>query len=367
MKRKKKKRDARTLAVMLALLMCGVASILLITPNAERATAVGHPTLSPSVTPRLELMDLPANAKPTAAPAENAADGTGYLPVIRRGATEEKRIAITVDDCYQVDNLKTILTVSHRNNGNLTLFPIGENLTKPGMPEVLRGCVYKLGDEIENHTWSHQRIFRLSEEEMAAEIWKQRARLCEVLGANYEQHFFRLMGGDGETDLRTHNYLEQLGYRGIASWSISGSDADMAQIKAALKPGAIFLFHTTDADTRKLREFIPYAVSQGYQLVTLNALMGFEANALSAYTGQSMPAPRPYREDYRTHKLGDYAWNVVRLQDALRALGCLRMEGPSSGYFGQQTADAVKQYQSRAGLPVTGVADGETLRRLLSS
>ena len=187
-----------------------------------------------------------------------------------------------------------------------------------------------------------------------------------MLGVNYEQHFFRLMGGDGETDLRTHNYLDQLGYRGIASWSISGSDANMDQIRAALRPGAIFLFHTTDADTAKLKDFIPYAVSQGYRLVTLNALMGYEDNALSAYSEQAMPAPRAYAEDYRVHKLGDYAWNVVRLQDALRALGLLRMEGASTGYFGTQTADAVKRYQAQAGLPVTGVADAETQKRLLT-
>jgi hypothetical protein len=225
--------------------------------------------------------------------------------------------------------------------------------------------VDKLGDGAENHTWSHARIFRLPEQEMAAEIWKQRAALNKLLGANYEQHFFRLMGGDGETDQRTHNYLSQLGYRGIASWSISGSDASMDMIKSALRPGAVYLFHTTDGDTRKLKEFIPYAVSQGYKLVTLNALLGYEDNALTAYAEQDMPAPRPFREDYRTHKIGDYAWNVVRMQDALRALGLLKMDGASTGYFGQQTADAVKRYQAQAGLPVTGVADSQTQKKLL--
>ena len=351
MKRNKKRRDWRTPAVMLALLLAGIAAIWLIQPADSRAVMVANPTLNPSVTPRVEVVDLTA-AAPT------------YLPVVRRGETDEKVIAITVDDCYQVNNLKKILTVAHQNGGNLTLFPIGENLSKPGMAEVLRGCVYKLGDEVENHTWSHRRVFRLPESDMAAEIWKQRAALCKILGANYEQHFFRLMGGDGETDLRTHNYLDQLGYRGIASWSISGSDADMGQIKSALKPGAIFLFHCTDADTQKLYEFIPYAVSRGYKLVTLNRLMGFEDNALTPYTEEPMPRPRAYEEDYRVHKLGDYAWNVVRMQNALRAMGCLSMEGPSTGYFGQQTADALKQYQSRAGLPVTGVAGSETQRRL---
>ena len=360
MKQKSKARGLNSVAVMLSLLLAGMTAMLILTPWQSPEASVDAATLT------LELpaaTDAPAPTA-TAIPADPVSDAR-YLPVVRHGETDEKVIAITVDDCFQVDNLKTILTVAHRNGGNLTLFPIGENLSKPGMAEVLRGCVYKLGDEIENHTWSHARIFRLPEDEMAAEIWKQSAVLNQILGANYEQHFFRLMGGDGESDLRTHNYLDQLGYRGIASWSISGSDANMDQIKSALKPGAIFLFHCTDGDTNKLRQFIPYAVQQGYKLVTLNRLLGCEDNALTAYTETAMPAPRAYREDYRAHKLGDYAWNVVRLQDALRGMGLLSMEGPSTGYYGEKTVEAVKRYQSRAGLEVTGTADSETLKRLL--
>ena len=342
-RRGRKNRQNRWIALLAALLSLLLMALLavLLTPKQ-------------SVLPALEVLAPPAET-------------LSYLPVVRRGETEAKRIAITVDDCFQVDNLKTILTVAHKNGGHLTLFPIGENLSRPGMAEVLRGCVYKLGDEVENHTWSHARVFRLPEQEMAAEIWRQRAALNQLLGANYEQHFFRLMGGDGETDQRTHNYLSQLGYRGIASWSISGSDASMDMIKSALRPGAIYLFHTTDGDTRKLKEFIPYAVSQGYELVTLNGLLGYEENALTPYVEQAMPAPRAFREDYRVHKLGDYAWNVARMQDALRALGLLKMDGPSTGYFGQQTADALKRYQAREGLPVTGVADSQTQKKLIGS
>ena len=101
------------------------------------------------------------------------------------------------------------------------------------------------------------------------------------------------MGGDGEYDQRTHNYLRQLGYLGIADWSLSGSDADLERIKSSLAPGKIYLFHTTDADTAKLKEFIPYAVSQGYELVTLNELLGLEANAVSDLSTAETTMPEP--------------------------------------------------------------------------
>lgn len=330
------------------------AAVVTLMPRAAAAT--------PAPTPQ-------PTAAPTAAPvqvAEAAAAKFEYLPVVKRAKTDQRRIAITVDDCFQVENLRKILAAAYQNGGKLTLFPIGQNLSLSGMPATLRKAM-ELGFEIENHTWSHARIFRLSEQEMAEEIWKQDQALNQCLGVNYEEHFFRCMGGDGETDQRTHNYLKQLGYLGVAHWSLSGSDATAEQIARHLSPGAVYLFHTTDRDTETLLKFIPWVVAQGYELVTLNELLGYPANATSPLEAAAMPTPRPYVPDYHTVALDDYSWVVVQLQDKLRSLGYLSMEGPSTGYYGKQTAAAVSAYQTAAGLPVTGEADAETQRGLLGS
>ena len=61
MKGKKKRRDWRTPAVMLALLLSGIAAILLIQPWDSRAVMVTNPTLNPAVTPRVEVVDLAAH------------------------------------------------------------------------------------------------------------------------------------------------------------------------------------------------------------------------------------------------------------------------------------------------------------------
>ena len=325
-----------------------------------------EPTAAPTETPAAEPTAAPA-AEVTAEPqAQASTQGFEYLPVYKRANILEAKIAITVDDCFQVNNLQTIAATAYENNAKLTIFPIGENFAKSGMVDTLRTCVFKLGYEIENHTWNHERVFRLPEEQMAEQIWKQRQGLNLLLGANYEQHFFRLMGGDGSSDQRTHNYLKQLGYKGIAEWSVSGSDATMEEIKMELAPGQIYLFHTTDGDTAKLQEFIPYAVRQGYQLVTLNELLGFPENEISEYVEETMPEPQPYVDEYRTHKVGDYAWNVVLMQDKLRNLGLLNLDGPSTGYYGQQTADAVAAYQKQVGLEPNGIADATTQKKLLN-
>lgn len=334
----------------------------------EGQTPVPTETPAPSPTP------VPT-AEPTPSPTP-VAEAFEYLPVVSHGPDNRKRIAITVDDCYQIENLKTIISCAYQNGAKLTLFPIGENIVRDGMADVLKACVFQLGFEIENHTYSHSRIFRMSEEDMAAQIWGQDYALNQALGVNYQEHFFRLMGGDGENDQRTHNYLKQLGYQAIASWSYSGSDADINHIKARLKPGAIFLFHTTDADLPKILEFIPYAISEGYELVTLNQLMGLPDNEISdlSTAATEMPMPQPYAPDYSEVKKGDYTWSTVLIQRRLAELGYLNGSSktatkgdPADGVYGEGTAKAVAQYQSDHGLNPTGVADAETQKMLLGA
>ncbi len=392
-KNRRRRRDSlgRITAVLAVLIFCGAASIpvlLTLVEHSQQAQpalpdvpddGTAHAglemadvvapvvTLAPEPTaePTAEPTPVPT-PEPTLAPTPEPTPFT-YLPVVYRGHTEKKRIAVTVDDCYQKENLQTIVDLAAENGAKLTLFPVGETLKNHGMPALLQRCAFELGFEIENHTYSHARIFRLPEEEMAAEIWNQRQALNQALGVDWNQHFLRLMGGDGETDQRTHNYLKQLGYFGIAKWSVSGSDSDLEHIESALSPGQIYLFHTTDADTVKLQEFIPWAVEQGYELVTMNELLGLTANETAPLTEQSMPVPAGFIDDHHTQKLGDYTWVVLQLQDALRSQGYLVMDGPSTGYYGEKTAQAVSAFQADHGLEASGEADGATQDMILNS
>ena len=306
----------------------------------------------------------PQTAEPTPEPTPQPTPFE-YLPVIHNAEIESKKIAITVDDCYQVNNLERIVKATEKAGSKLTLFPVGETLSKEGMPKLLQRCAFDLGFEIENHTYTHSRIFRMSDDDMAAEIWKQDAALDKALGVHYQEHFLRLMGGDGDTDPRIHSYLKKLGYLGIANWSVSGSDSDMKHIRASLAPGQVYLFHCTDPDTKKLEEFIPWAVSKGYKLVTLNDLFNLPGNETSALTDNAMPQPDYNVDDHHTLVEGEYTWVALQLQEKLRAMGYLKMDGPSTGYYGPQTAKAIAAFQQDHGLPATGQADLETQQRVL--
>lgn len=184
-------------------------------------------------------------------------------------------------------------------------------------------------------------------------------------------HFLRMQGGNGEKDPRSHQYLDQLGYWGIASWSYSGSNADISAIKKHLRPGGIYLFHTTNTDLKRLQEFIPYAVSQGYRLVTLNELLGFEENETTPLTTNALevpiPSPSPYVYDtYVVMGPKTKMYPVQLLQKRLIELKYLPADSAVDGDYGTGTLAAVKTFQQVANLKVDGYA-GEQTQALLFS
>ena len=289
----------------------------------------------------------------------------GFLPVFTHAETDEKIVAITVDDCYQADNLKQIVDKAIEVGGKLTIFPIGENVLKSKQSEVLK-YAWEQGFELENHTFTHNGLFYVSDEVLAEEIYKQQLALCQILGVEYQCHFLRPKGGDARHDQRIQKYAEQLGYYGIAHWSASGTAGKNA-IAKALKPGAIYLFHTTDKDREKLLLFIPWVIEQGYRLVTLNEMFGYPQNETRELTTpiaeHTIPPLEPYEMVYVPLKKTAYCWEAYLLQQKLIELGY--MEGEPDGVYGDGSVNAIKAYQKDHGMKETGEASAELVREII--
>ena len=78
------------------------------------------------------------------------------------------------------------------------------------------------------------------------------------------------------------------------------------------------------------------------------------------------PAPQaPAVTTYKTLRKGDRGKSVISMQEALIKLGYLK--GASDGNFGTGTKSALMDFQSAAGLKVTGVADVDTQEALEAS
>lgn len=365
--RKKEEQKKRMIFSIAALVVLVVLILLLCKGCGKKDDPVtDDPSASPAATQTVLPDSTPVpEAEPTAAPAPAV-----YLDVIKRGPTKEKVIAITVDSIGSVDNLNAIMDVCESNKCAITLFPTGKAVTgQTALQSALRRA-YQLKCEIGNFGNENKNLYSLTEDDMAKEIYDQNQAVSKALGFNYSMHLLRTRGGKGENDLRTHQYLEQLdGYKAIVDWTVEAEDVSAANLKKGIKNGYIYKFTTSDADTKKLAEFIPYAVSQGYKLVTVSAMMGYGDNAVSVLTEAEAPAPIPFvYNEYVMLGGKDYmqCYAVQLLQKRLIELGYLEADSSVDGDYGSRTKKAVMLFQNNHGMSVDGIAGAETQKLLFS-
>lgn len=288
----------------------------------------------------------------------------GYMPLLYKANTTENIIAVTVDDCFQGENLRKIVQCALDNDAQLTIFPIGKNLEVSNIAQVVKWA-YESGMEIENHTYNHAGMYHYEDERMRSELWYQNAKVSELLGVNYQMHFFRPKGGDEREDQRVHAYINQLGYNAIAVWSQSGSTDSLESLYNNLAPGKIYLFHTTNNDLTKLLEFIPGAVARGYRLVTLNEMFGLPDNETSDLsTLGEMPELQAFKIYPQQLKKTTYVRAAAVVQKRLIELGWL--EGDADGVYGQSSFVATGFFQMACGMEPDGIAGTETQRLLFA-
>lgn len=328
--------------------------------------AVVTPTPAPTATPS----PTPDNSDPNAA-VRPAAMGDNLLPIFKKAFTKRKVIAVTLDECSGATIMEQFIELAEKYNAKLTLFPTGENILKNGMRQVLQKCLFQLDYEIENRCFSPMaKLFQGPSSVMVQEIWKQSAALNYVLNVKYEPHFLRLYGGLGENDPRTHAYLKQQGYYGIAHWTVSGSDTPAEKFESLLTPGGIYLFKTTKKDLELMKALLDTANQHDYHMVTLNDLFGYEPNNYYRVEGSLLSETMPEFDwdDNAIYEIipGETSYGVARMQQRLGILGYL-VGSRADGAFGEATSNALRLFQVTVGLPATGAGDIPTLERLFAA
>ena len=341
-------------------------------PEDGDAIALDAPTAAPAPTagPQAEAMPAPRDELDegaAAASGSEALDGEGLLPVVDRADTDRRVVAIVVERCDSAVNVQTILRLALKYDGFVTLCPTGRNVAEGKLNDALTLAAGELNDEIAATAWADERLYTLPDGEMADAVWRSGNAVETLLGSDMRPLFYRMAEGRGERDQRTHNYLDQLGYRAVIR-SAAPAGAGLEAVKAAVAPGAILILDDGDDNLELLRALMPWLSDEGYTMVTLRQL--FDVESLDVYdptvpTG-SAPSPRAYVPAYATLSEGDCAWAVAQLQQRLAALGRLD-EAEISGEYGAETARAVAEWQAEQGLPATGAADRETQIRLLNA
>lgn len=303
--------------------------------------------------------------------------GDYFLPVFDRALrtpNDEAMIAITVDDCTKPEVMSEIFDIARRYGVKLTLFPTGEALMTEGMTSGFRTCVRSMDFQLENHGFSHKREFKLSNSELAIQLWKQGIAADYAVGRDLEQHFYRPYNKKSDYDQRTHFYIGKLGYAGIGSYTHSYKDFDtVEEMVDTLENGKIYQFDMSDKSMSFFEEFIAAASRKGYKLVTMNELFGLNEDVVGrdlTIDQQTLITMEGYTPTYYDLKLNYQTNAVFNLQGRLMQLGYLVSPDGSQlkadGIYGADTSIAVGEFQAKVGLPATGNADVLTQEKLFA-
>lgn len=201
------------------------------------------------------------------------------------GDRTKPQIAITVDDCYNMDNVAEILDLCEQYDIPITFFVVGKALKMADQAHWQRAL--DLGCEIGNHTWSHPRLPSLNRGEITQTLTKTQEKLDKLLGFHYGMQIMRPPYGSlsedssKKSDLWVVETIEKAGYLHAVCWDVSQTDPNKALKQ--VENGSILLYHANSKDVRCLTKLIPDLLDKGFTCVTVSELLGlpepvFDAN-----------------------------------------------------------------------------------------
>ena len=206
-------------------------------------------------------------------PAYAGAVEDGYT--VFHGSREVSWVAVTVDDCYDMSHVTEILDLCETYGVPVTFFVVGSALQEADA-EIWQRAL-SMGCEIGNHTWSHERLYKLSREQIKSQLDRTAERLDKVLGWHYGMQVMRPPYGrlsadpSKKSDKWVVESIEQAGYLHAVRWDVDQTDPDKAI--QDVENGSIILYHANPKDVRCLKQLLPELLEQGYQLVTVSDLL----------------------------------------------------------------------------------------------
>ena len=180
----------------------------------------------------------------------------------------DDKIYLTFDLGYESGFTNDILDVLKTNNVKATFFVTGSYAEK--QDEIVQRIIDE-GHTVGNHSWSHPDMTTLDDDDAALEITKVHDIVKEKYG--YETYLFRFPAGTFSE--RTLAIAAQNGHHSVF-WSFAYNDWDNANqpdVTEALKkttdrlhPGAVYLLHPMETNSKILGDLIANAKAAGYEI-----------------------------------------------------------------------------------------------------
>lgn len=187
---------------------------------------------------------------------------------LRHGSREEPRIAITVDDCYDITQVQAAIDLCVEYQIPMTFFPIGNALKFADGPVWQQALDVEC--EIGNHSWSHADLTGKTASQIRYQMLRTQQKVDEMLGYHYPMQVMR--PPMGKSNKAVQQAVAAVGYLHLVKWDVSQTNPDKA-IKD-VQNGSILLYHGRAKDIRCLKELIPQLLEQGYACVTVSQLLG---------------------------------------------------------------------------------------------
>ncbi len=222
-------------------------------------------------------------------------------PVVSRGPSTDKVIALTFDDGYDPDACLKIYDTLVEYDIPATWFP--NAVYMDAAPKLWKRIAARF--PIANHTTHHQSLPSLSRKKIREEIQSQERRVLSITGRPIQKI---LRPPFGAYDDRVRREAGRLGYTSIALWDITSADTSkragdraIAQRTLSGRPGSIILMHCGPPVTpRILPVVIARYACKGFRFATVADLLagrrGVKAKA------SCPPPPLPERRNAKVSR-----------------------------------------------------------------
>lgn len=209
---------------------------------------------------------------------------------VRNGDRSEKKICITVDDCVNTEMLQGIFDLSQELGVPMTFFTLGYPLDEKDAD--LWRSIAESDCEIGNHTYWHESLPQLSQQDIVKTLTDVQQRLDEILGYHYPMQVMRPPYGNTRigngSNIHVVRSVRAAGYEHAILWDVSQTNPK--KCLKVVKNGSILLFHTIEKDLNCLKEILPVLISEGYQFVTVSEMIGLDPVVISPLQPEETPA-----------------------------------------------------------------------------
>ena len=230
----------------------------------------------------LKSVDIPVNdlykyIDGTYLKAEDLAKYNEYIKKRSR-----KAVALTFDDGPNPNTTPVALELLKKYNAKATFFMVGRSVA--GNEDIIKQVVAE-GHQIGNHSWSHPLLTKISLEEAKSQINDTTEALKKASGQDV--HIMRPpYGGINSTIQAAVDQSFILWNIDTLDWKNRNTASIMREVRKT-QPGSIILMHDihqTSIDA--LPTVLQYLTEQGFELVTIDELMGDQLELHQKYTNR---------------------------------------------------------------------------------